>query len=222
MLIKKKDHLLLGTRVVKLGETPTRSNNEWTNGFAQGCLLLKVLHNDLWFQKDTGGAKDIGLIDYNVRSNEKSPVQQNQHYVLVCGYTLDDPIGEKKKSNFTSLDRIEPENVGINLKVKVISVEKVIDEKLSDGTRWARALALVGDTSACAVFIAVNDQIELLEDGKCYNILNAKVVMFKGWMRVEIDEWGAINPTNDDVTPNTKKNVSNIEYELVGSEDDDD
>jgi len=98
----------------------------------------------------------------------------------------------------------------------------VIDEKLSDGSRWARGLAVVGDASACAVFIAINEQIEALEVGKTHNFLNAKVVMYKGWMRLEVDEWGAITHSNDEVTPNTKKNVSNIEYELVGSEDDED
>jgi len=129
---------------------------------------------------------------------------------------------KRKKPNFSSLENIEPENTGLNLKVKVVNIEKVVDEKLTDGSRWARALAVIGDTSALAVFIAINDQIEALEAGRCYNLLNAKVVMFKGWMRVEVDEWGAINPTNDDVSPNTKKNVSNIEYELVGDSDDND
>jgi hypothetical protein len=214
--------LLLGSRVVRLGEKPSRNNSEWVNGFVQGCLLVKIKDNDLWFAKvETTGNKDNGLIDFNVRSNDKGEVKQNQQYVLTCGYTLDDPIGEKKKPIFSNLENIEPENTGLDLRVKVMSIEKVIDEKLSDGTRWARALAVIGDTTALAVFIAINDQIEKLEQGRCYNILNAKVVMFKGWMRVEVDEWGAINPTNDDVTPNTKKNVSNIEYELVGDSDDD-
>jgi len=216
--------ILVGSRIVKLGERPNKSNaQEWSNGFAQGCVLSKILNNDIWFTKtDTAGGKDNGIIDFNTRSAEKGHVLQNQHYALVCGYTLDDPIGEKKKPNFSSIDKIEPENTGLNLKVKVLSIEKVIDEKLSDGSRWARGLAVIGDTSACAVFIAINEQIETLEVGKTYNLLNAKVVMHKGWMRLEVDEWGAINLTHDDVNPNLKKNVSNIEYELVGSEEDDD
>jgi len=127
----------------------------------------------------------------------------------------------KKRNHIFIQLKLEPEQTGLNFKVKVISIEKAVDETLSDGSRWARALAVVSDSTGCVVLIAINEQIEKLEAGKNYYLLNAKAVMFHGWMRIEIDEWGAINHTNEDVTSNTKKNVSNIEYELVGSDDDD-
>jgi len=134
---------------------------------------------------------------------------------------MDDPIfeGDRRQSFFTTLDKLESETFGLNLKVRVLNNEKCVDEPLSDGTRFARGLVLVADNKASVVFIAINDQIEQLEVGQNYILRNAKVIMFKGWMRLEVDDWGKIEQTNEEIIPNTKKNMSLIEYELVDSED---
>jgi len=43
--------------------------------------------------------------------------------------------------------------------------------------------------------------------------------MFKGWIRVEVGEWGKIEPIDEDITAKTTKNVSKTEYELVDDRD---
>jgi len=91
----------------------------------------------------------------------------------------------------------------------------VIDETLSDGSRYARGIGLVADSTGSVVLIAQDDQLNLLVPGKNYSLRNAKIVMFKGFMRLEVDEWGKIVPINEIINPKVSKNVSLIEYELV-------
>jgi len=91
----------LGSKVTSFGSPPSRSNSEWANGLVQECILVKIKDSNVWFHKTTGNNRDEGLIDFNVRSNEVGIVQQNQFYSLVCGYTLDDPLSEKKNQIFT-------------------------------------------------------------------------------------------------------------------------
>jgi len=120
---------------------------------------------------------------------------------------------------FLTLDKLEPESHGHNLKVRVASNKKVVDQKLSDGSRYARALVVIQDESASCVFIAINDQVDQLIPGKTYILRNAKVIMFKGWMRLEVDEWGKIDEHEMDIPPTNGKNMSTVEYELVKSEE---
>jgi len=217
--------LLVGSRVINLGNLhPPISTLEWDNNIVQSCFSVRLVDNGINFvNHEEPEEVDHGLIQYNKDCNRQSVnVQQSQKYVLVCGYTMDDPIfeGDKRKSNFKTLDKIEPEGHGYNLKVKVLSNKKVIDEELSDGSRYSRAFVIIADTSESCIFIAINDQVELLKPSHNYILRNAKVVMFKGYMRLEVDEWGKIEPFEDEVTISTKnKNMSTIEYELVKSDE---
>jgi len=70
-------------------------------------------------------------------------------------------------------------------------------------------------------FVAKNEQIEQLEVGKNYLLRNTHITMYKGFMRVELDDWGKIDEYDEEVTPKQKqKCMSLIEYELVGEEND--
>jgi len=211
---------LIGTRVANLGNSPTLSNKEWENNGVQSCFLVRTKDNEIYFSVSQGD--DQGLKQFNKDSNSGTTlVQQNQKYVLLCGYTIDDPHfeGDKRQPIFSTLDEIEPEKYGYNLKVKVTSREKVVDKNLSDGSRYARALVVINDATASCVFIANNEQIEQLVPGQCYVLRNTKVVMYKGWMRLEIDEWGKIDPIDLDIPPAPSKNMSTVEYELVKSDE---
>jgi len=205
---------LLGSRVINIGETPFNINSEWANAIVQSCILLQIEGNAQYFNRTTNS-----LVEYETRLNSESPIQQSQHYVIVSGYTLDDPISEKKKPNFKTIAQLEPEISGFNLKVKVVAKEVPVDERLTDGARWARGLVTVADETSSVVVIAIDDQVDKLEIGHNYFLLNAKVVMYKGWIRVEMDEWGNIAPCPEEVIANSSKNVSSTEYELVDSGD---
>jgi len=215
--------LAFGARVSSFKDIkPSTSTKEWENSIVRSSVLVKTEGNPVYFTKvnQTGTSEDdLGLVSYEVECNAVSPVQQNQKYLLVCGYTIDDPVVmEKRHPYINTLDRLEPELTGLTYKVNVISNEKVIDHMLSDGKRFARGLVVVGDSTASAVFIAINEQIELMKPGSNYILRNAKVVMYKGWMRIEVDDWGKVDPIEEEIVPNKKKSMSTVEYELVDSE----
>jgi replication factor A1 len=55
-----------------------------------------------------------------------------------------------------------------------------------------------------------------MQPGKTIIVRNAKIDMFKGFMRLAVDKWGKIENAPDlNAEVNTQNNLSNIEYELV-------
>ena len=70
------------------------------------------------------------------------------------------------------------------------------------------------------------DQIGKLVPGQVAVVRNASIEMLKGFMRLKIDQWGKISSHPDGIasTPAapteicTKKNMSEVEYELVTME----
>jgi replication factor A1 len=210
---------LVGSRVTLLGNlnVPVKQN-EWDNSVVQSAYLVKTSGLKEYFGKslnNNGG--DQGLTNFNKSCNEVGVVQQSQKYLLQCGYSIDDPVIEGvefRKPEYYDVKSLEPELSGLNLKVKLVSLEKVVDQKLSDGSRYARALGIIADNTGSIVFVAKNDQVDLVQ-GQNYSIRNAKITMFKGWMRLELDEWGKVEPLNEEIQPKTSLNLSKTEYELV-------
>jgi len=213
---------LIGSRVSNLGElNPDPPTSEWNSNIVQSCFLVKTKENEIYFTKEDG-AGEAGFVQFYKNSNSSEvPVQQNQNFILLCGYSIDDPKveGDRRQATYKNLEDLEPETYNHNLKIQVVSNEVVVDKVLSDESRYARALVLVGDSTAVVVLIAINDQIELLTPGNSYSLRNTKVVMYSGWMRIEVDEWGKIELLKEKIPINNKKNMSTIEYELVQSDE---
>jgi len=217
---------LVGSRVTGFGNIEVAiSQNEWENGVVQSAFAVKTSELDQYFGNVPAEPnEDKGLTQFNRSCNEVGVVQQSQKYLLKCGYSIEDPTNnESRTPEYTKVQRLEPEMSGFNLEVNLVSLEKVFDENLSDGSRYARGLGIIADTSAAIVFVAKNEQVDLTP-GQSYQIRNAKITMFKGWMRLEVDEWGKIELLKNEVQPKTNKNVSKTEYELVDDhkKDDDD
>jgi len=216
---------LIGSRVVGLGPIDVEvKENEWENGFVQSAFLVKTQDFDVYFEKSNQSEFDDGLDQFNRACNNVATVQQNQFYVLQCGYTIDDPAGnDYRDPDYTQINTLEPDQFyGYNLAVRVLSNETAIDTNLSDGTRFARGFVVVADETASILLIAKNEQIEQLEVGKNYYIRNCYISMYKGYMRVELDEWGKIQEFSGDINVKPKpKCMSTIEYELVGGDEDD-
>jgi len=213
------------SRVVGLediNEVPVKQN-EWENGVVQSAFAVRTKDLHVYFENTTTSPDDDqGLTAFNRACNEAGVVQQCQNYVLQCGYTIDDPIVEgveyQRQPEYVPIDRLEPEMSGFNLKASILSLKVVVDEKLSDDSRYSRGIGLVADNTAAIVFVAKNEQVDL-QTGT-YAFRNAKITMFKGWMRLEVDEWGKIEPINEEINPKTSKNVSKTEYELVDDQRD--
>jgi len=216
---------LVGSRVVGLehiNNVPIKQH-EWENGIVQSAFAVNTQNLPVYFENTTPSPNDDqGLTSFNRLCNETGVVQQCQNYVLQCGYTIDDPIVEgveyQRQPEYISIERLEPEMSRFNLKASLLNFKVVLDEKLSDDSRYARGIGLVADNTAAIVFIAKNEQVDL-QNGT-YAFRNAKITMFKGWMRLEVDEWGKIEPIDEEINPKTSKNVSKTEYELVDDQRD--
>jgi len=124
---------------------------------------------------------------------------------------------QKVKPVFITVSDLKPGTHGHNLKVKVVSANIVLEKTRSDNTKTRIAECLVGDNTGCVILTARNDQIDRAQPGKTIFVRNAKVDMFKGFMRIAVDKWGKIEASNEPATfqVNTDNNLSNIEYELV-------
>jgi len=56
-----------------------------------------------------------------------------------------------------------------------------------------------------------------VQPGKTVVVRNAKIDMFKGFMRLAVDKWGKIEQAKEPAKfeVNTENNLSTVEYELV-------
>ncbi|XP_010469416.1 PREDICTED: uncharacterized protein At4g28440-like [Camelina sativa] len=130
---------------------------------------------------------------------------------------------EKRKPVFVKVDQLKPGTSGHTLTVKVVDQNSVTKKPTGGGASSSSHLrpariseCLVGDETACILFTARNDQVDLMKPGATVNIRNAKIDMFKGSMRLAVDKWGRIEVTEPvDITVKEDNNLSLVEYELV-------
>lgn len=127
-------------------------------------------------------------------------------------------ISKLQPAKFVQIKDLFPGTHGHNLVVKVASSSVVLEKMRADGTKIRVAEAVVGDASGSVIFTARNDQIPMIDScGTTVIIRNARIDMFKGFMRLSVDKWGkleaATQPASFDV--NIVNNLSNVEYELV-------
>jgi len=207
---------LVGSLVSKVGNlNVARKDTEWENNVVQTAFAVKTNGLNVYFGNVGDFTQDQALTEFNRACNDKGVVQQSQKYLLQFGYTMDDPVVEGvRQPEYTNVEDLEPEISGFNLKVKLVSLEVVCDKTLSDESRYARGLGIIADPTGAVVFVAKDDQVDLVVGGS-YSIRNAKVTMFKGFIRIEVGEWGKIESINEEINPKTTKNVSKTEYELV-------
>ncbi|CAI7910563.1 unnamed protein product [Closterium sp. NIES-54] len=92
----------------------------------------------------------------------------------------------------------------------------------ADDERTAKLWELDGingaarDETGVIVFTARNEQVDVLKEGATVNLRNAKIDMFRGSMRLAVDKWGLVEPTEDaSFKPKEDNNLSLVEYELV-------
>ena len=58
--------------------------------------------------------------------------------------------------------------------------------------------------------------VDLMPEGSTVILRNAKIDMFKGSMRVSVDKWGRVEPTEAaSFKPKEDNNLSLVEYELI-------
>jgi len=121
-----------------------------------------------------------------------------------------------KKATFGKVVSLKPEMTGLNLRVKVVEDIQVIDSKA--GQFWE---VRCGDASGTMVVSLREHQKDLVTKDAVIELRNASVKMVANSIRVVVDKWGKILPSEEtiegEVPMETEKNVSKIEFELVGN-----
>jgi replication factor A1 len=129
------------------------------------------------------------------------------------------PNPSLRKPVFVKVDQLRPGTSGHTLTVKVVSTKLVLQKVRPDGNQVRQvriAECLVGDDTGVIVFTARNDQVDLMTEGVTVILRNAKIDMFKGSMRLAVDKWGRVEPTDAaDFVVKEDNNFSLVEYELV-------
>ncbi|XWS40171.1 hypothetical protein CRYUN_Cryun18bG0117500 [Craigia yunnanensis] len=84
------------------------------------------------------------------------------------------------------------------------------------GHRRRIAECLVGDETGMIIFFAKDQQVDLMKEGTTLTLRNAKINLFKGSMRLAVDNLGRVEvaePASFMVKENS--NLSLIEYEVI-------
>eukprot|EP00922_Rhytidocystis_sp_ex-Travisia-forbesii_P000300 GHVS01000459.1.p1 GENE.GHVS01000459.1~~GHVS01000459.1.p1 ORF type:complete len:149 (-),score=35.18 GHVS01000459.1:335-781(-) len=128
-----------------------------------------------------------------------------------------------RKAVFTKVSQLDPNSLGVNLVVKVVSVTAKAAERKgkvpTPGDRTGEAV--VGDASGAVTMSLRKEQLELCAEGRTVVIRNGVVKMAKQHMRLEVNKWGKMEPAQEeaDFTVNIKNDMSGVEYELVSVTD---
>ncbi|KAF9932896.1 hypothetical protein FBU30_007055 [Linnemannia zychae] len=90
---------------------------------------------------------------------------------------------------FVSVASLVPNQHHCNLKLRVLSVEAIAETIHPEtGKIIQSAEAIVGDDTACILLNLKNDQVNLLARNSRLQVLNANVNMYRGFMRLEVNE----------------------------------
>ncbi|KAL3142546.1 hypothetical protein ABBQ38_002868 [Trebouxia sp. C0009 RCD-2024] len=120
---------------------------------------------------------------------------------------------------FTTVDQLRPDTKGHNLVLKVVDAKVVLDRPGGrSGSSPSRvAECLVGDETGMIVFSAKNEHVDLAKPGEYLVFRNARIDMFRGSMRLAVNEWGKVEAAepNQDFQVKVDDNMSLIEFELV-------
>ena len=103
--------------------------------------------------------------------------------------------------------------------LKVESVKVTRERRRYEGTVNKTAECIVGDEHGCAMMIAKDNQLDVVEEGAFITIRNAHANVVREHMRIEIDRWAKVEKMADSVDKmksiNLQNRLSDIEYELV-------
>ncbi|KAL4436927.1 hypothetical protein ABPG75_004066 [Micractinium tetrahymenae] len=118
---------------------------------------------------------------------------------------------------FGKVEGLRPDSTGHNLVVKVIDSKLVVDKPARGALKPQRvAECTVGDETGCILLTARNEQVDIAKPGSYLTLRNAKIDMFRGSMRLAVNQWGKMEPASgQSFQPEADFNLSLVEYELV-------
>ncbi|KAK4779975.1 hypothetical protein SAY87_016081 [Trapa incisa] len=121
-------------------------------------------------------------------------------------------MAELSKSLVKKISDLRPLDSGITITVKVVDAKMVALK----GRQVRISECLVGDETGLIVYVARNDQVDLMKEGSTVILRNAKIEMYRGSMRLAVDRWGRVEATEPaGFKVKEDSNLSLIEFEMV-------
>jgi hypothetical protein len=121
-----------------------------------------------------------------------------------------------KKAKTWVIGRLQPDAKGFTV------MGKLLDEPKEVETKGAAKIfeCVVGDSTGKITCSLKSDQVETMKGltgDKVAVFRNARVMMIKNTMRLAVDKWGKIEPSEEKIETVGEKDVSATEFELVQS-----
>jgi replication factor A1 len=109
---------------------------------------------------------------------------------------------------------LNPSSRQVHVKFQVIekgTPNEVVSRK--DGSSHRVSEILVGDPSGCVLLTLWNEDIDLVEEGGSYNLLNGYVNVFKDSMRLNLVRYGQLEKTDEEIQASQENNISEKKVE---------
>ena len=138
----------------------------------------------------------VGKVDPSISDKQKFPV------LMV---TINSPVFDKIKN-------ITPKSLFVNLVVRVVQVE--CEAEVGCSSKIAEFL--VADDSGSIMLRLRDDQLLLAAPGSSLILRNARVAIYSGRLRLEVDKWGSMEATLvGPVFVDSAVNLSDVKYDLA-------
>ena len=113
-----------------------------------------------------------------------------------------------QKPTFITMKELQP-GTRVTMHLKVESVKITRERRRYEGTVNKTAECIVGDEHGCAMMIAKDNQLDIVQEGALITIRNAHANVVREHMRIEIDRWAKVEKTQ-------MSSVSLVAMELKG------
>ncbi len=114
-----------------------------------------------------------------------------------------------------NVEQLRPYQKKVNITVKALRKNEVreVTSKLDDSTHKVTE-AVVGDATGTVLLTLWDDDIEKVQDGKTYNIVNGYTSLFKNSLRLNIGRYGELKEAEQEITEvNESNNLSETEQQ---------
>ncbi|MGF3499520.1 MAG: single-stranded DNA-binding protein [Candidatus Methanosuratincola sp.] len=116
-------------------------------------------------------------------------------------------------SEIKKIEELNPASRSVDILVKVLEIAPPREVSTKDGSQHRVSEVLVGDPTGCVLMSLWDSDVEKVEVGKSIWVRNGYISLFRGNMRLNTGRYGAIEPSEEEVTANTENNISNRSYD---------
>eukprot|EP00440_Ansanella_granifera_P055488 gb/GFBE01060152.1/.p1 GENE.gb/GFBE01060152.1/~~gb/GFBE01060152.1/.p1 ORF type:complete len:867 (+),score=307.40 gb/GFBE01060152.1/:1-2601(+) len=183
--------------------------------------LAKLKENEEKIAQDLikcqGKPMDIGGYYHPDPKKLRNLMQPSETFKSILSYIMHwKPL---RKPKFIKVDQVNPDSRGVNLMLKCVSCKETEggDGNPSGLRIWE---AVCGDdTGVVTLSIRNPDIAAVCKPDASLRMQNSKVVMIKGFIRLNIDKWAVLKPADSpvDFEVNSKNDISGVEYELTSA-----